>query len=36
MKLKEQKNKCFHTDEHKYEDSNGDLCCKKCEEELKR
>ena len=36
MKLKEQKNKCFHTEEYKYEDEDGDLHCEKCEAELKR
>ncbi len=35
MKLKEQKNKCFHTGEYKYIDNDEDLCCEKCENELK-
>ena len=35
MKLKDQKNKCFHTEENWYEDEDGDLHCEKCEKELK-
>ena len=35
MKLKDQKNKCFHTDEFHIEDEDGDLHCEKCEAELK-
>ena len=34
MKIKEQKNKCFHTAEFHYEDEDGDTHCKKCEETL--
>ena len=35
MKLKEQKEKCFHTDENYYYDEDGDAHCEKCEAELK-
>ena len=35
MKLKEQKNKCFHTEEFRCEDDDGDEHCEKCEDELK-
>ncbi len=36
MKLKEQKNRCFHTEEFRYIDEDGDAHCEKCESELKR
>lgn len=35
MKLKEQKNSCFHTPENYYEDDDGDIHCRKCESEKK-
>ena len=35
MKLKDQKNKCWHSEDYKYEDDVGDENCEKCEKELK-
>jgi hypothetical protein len=35
MKLKDQKNRCYHSDDYHYEDEDGDACCEKCDSEGK-
>lgn len=32
MKIKDLKNKCWHTEEFHYEDEDGDECCEKCDD----